>query len=401
MRFKDQNYCMESIDRLVEKIRHIPEVFRTIGERPPDVGDETAPLIDMFGSEIPGSDAGSDFSEMAPSQIFPAIADAVREKGTDALAYYVSFHDIELYDSGRWGVYLLESGLVYLAAHFQSAHGPVREVLDMDTGGLCVDGKLPWNVAVEFARLALLHHELFHFETDCVAASWESLLQKPCWALHHDALKESTPSYDMLEEALANAHMFRSIRGKRRGASKWLRRLIENSPKGYRDALDYAGEQRFREGLGDLCLRYTSAPMTSAGLVPGLCALNFSRLFELEFCEAYLQCPVRLLADAESRGLPSLGLHFIANLPIIEETPKFKKRLSKCPQNIQKEWQSYLETLPSRVPPPTRFKKFQDCYSLSLTSVNGGYRAHLLPVQGFKKWQAIDIGDHLEMGHGK
>jgi hypothetical protein len=394
---------MNSVSEMVDAIRRIDGISRTISRRPPtypsadrdpthlaDHGTLTAQGVEDFSH--------GDFGEFDRSE----MTQRVREKGTEALAYYVSFHDLDRYNSGEWGIYILESGLIYLAAHLQRAFYVSHSAEALGAAPSSPDDlELPWYKAVDFAREALLYHEIFHFEADCVSACWESLLQRPCWALHHDRVQSASPRYDTTEEALANAHMYRSVKGCCRGSAKWLRELIANSPEGYRDAFDHTGENEFRIGLNELSRRYAALPMAASGLSVGGCTLDASRLYELDIEAALSQCPVRVVLDAESKGLRPLGLGFISKLPAIEETERFKRRLSKCPEKIQEEWHSYRSSLNVAVPRPPKFKKFRDCYSLALSAVNGGYRAHLVPVGGFQKWRAIDIGDHLEMGHGK
>lgn len=394
---------MENVSQLVEAIADIKDVHRSISRRPPQRNDAGEIVEALEDNGLLSVQADEDFSHGDLGVFQEPFGERVREQGTEALAYYVSFHDFDRYKSRDWGIYILESGLCYLAALLQRAYYRASPLpAEMETAKVFDHGKLPWCQAVDHARTVLFYHEVFHFEADCVSACWESLLQKPCWALHHDRVQGVSPHYDTLEEALANAHMYRSFsRRTCRGSTQWLKELIRNSPEGYRDALEYTGEGEFEMGLNELCRRYAALPMAASGLAPGGCTLNASQLYELDLHAALLQCPVRIVLDAESKGLAPLGLAFINSLPFIEESDRFKKRLSKCPDRIQEQWHNYRDSLPTTVPRPPKFKKFRDYYSLRLDAVNGGYRAHLVPVGGFQKWQAIDIGDHLEMGHGK
>jgi len=398
-----QKWKVEKTSHLVEAIRDIKDVTRSISRCPPERGNGPAAESYLEDNGALILQADEDFSHGDLGEFEGSVGRRVREKGTEALAYYVSFHDFERFDSNEWGVYILESGLSYLAALLQRSYFRAGSSLfPVEGASVLRKDKLPWWEAVEHARTILLHHEIFHYEADCVAAGWESLLKKPCWSLHHDRVQAVPPGYDTVEEALANAHMYRSFRrASCRGSTQWLKDLIANSPEGYRDAFDYTGDREFEAGLSELCRRYAALPMAESGLAIGGCTLNASRLYELDLQTALLQCPVRIVLDAESRGLRPLGLSFISSLPLIEETGRFKRRLSKCPGKIQEEWNGYKTSLHVAVPRPPKFKKFRKCYSLALDAVNGGYRAHLVPVGGFQKWQAIDIGDHLEMGHGK
>lgn len=384
-----------TVEEFVEVVRSIPDASRSIGDSIPtsrtkvEIG-EGLPLISGEAEDYSHGDFGGWGRE---------LDEAVKARGTDALAYYVSFHDIDRYNKGNWGIFIKESGVRYLAAKFQASFPPK---------GLRIEGtqrpvsQLPWSEAVTHAHQALLFHELFHFATDCMVTGWESLLRTPCWGVHADRVQSVSPGYDPLEEALANAYMYKQCqKGHIRGLRRWLKLLIANSPQGYNEALEYVGEDSFPRGLDELSRRYVALPMSSAGLATSGCVIELHKLFELDADRCLDLCPVHIVRDAKSFAMPPLGLSFITCLPSVTLTSRFNRMLKKCPYPIQDEWQEFFRTCSFHIPRPPKFKKFKSVYALWLGGTKGGYRAHLRPIGGFKNWEALEVGTHLEMGHGK
>src|SRR5262245_37786215 len=80
------------------------------------------------------------------------------ERGTDALAWYVTFHA----PGAQWGVYIPTSSLLYMATQVFG-----RLKMDLES-------------RIRIAFRALHQHELFHFAVDCMASQWEAFSGKPC-----------------------------------------------------------------------------------------------------------------------------------------------------------------------------------------------------------------------------
>lgn len=135
-------------------------------------------------------------------------------KGTDALGWYVTFQQ----RSAQHGVYLPIEGVATLAV------GALRHLA------------VPLERRVEIASHAILRHELFHFEADCMTANLEmSLGQQVYWWCHEDSI----PDFRELEEDLANGYMFRGLRYPSgylrgtRGGYDALAEFCRNQPAGY------------------------------------------------------------------------------------------------------------------------------------------------------------------------
>lgn len=110
-------------------------------------------------------------------------------KGTDALGWYVTFRQ----QAAQHGVYL-----------------PIEGIAELALGALG-HLELPLERKLEIAFHAILRHELFHFEADCMTANLELSTGKEVYWWVAEAHRD-LPGYKDLEEALANAHMLRGFR---------------------------------------------------------------------------------------------------------------------------------------------------------------------------------------------
>lgn len=108
----------------------------------------------------------------------------VRQRGIEALAWYVSFHQ----RASRYGIFIPLKGVL----------APASMAFTRLT--------LPLERKLEISFHALLRHELFHFEADCMAANWELTLgTEVYWWAKVNCLGD-------FEEALGNAYMLRGFR---------------------------------------------------------------------------------------------------------------------------------------------------------------------------------------------
>ena len=108
--------------------------------------------------------------------------------GTDALAWYSSFHNLR----PEWGIYIPILSLVYIARSWLKRLG------------------LPLQRKLQLAFRLLHEHELFHFATDYMVAQWEIALRVPSWAVLMEQ-KRATGTYIEEEEKIANAYMLRQL----------------------------------------------------------------------------------------------------------------------------------------------------------------------------------------------
>ena len=313
------------------------------------------------------------------------VARQVQVKGTDALGWYVTFHQ----RAAQHGVYLPIEGIATLAV---GALGPLA---------------LPLERRLEIAFHAILRHELFHFEADCMAANWELAIGRDMYWWAADACRE-LPGYKDLEEALANAYMLRGLRHPGRGLrdSKGsydaLRAFCALQPPGYRDGPRYASSRQY---YIDGC-RTLSANFEQAGYktiddweIPRD-ALDTLIFYPDPFQIDWHRCPILVHDRLGVLDALGIGIDFFERIEVIIETESFRKSLSRL--RMEDMWNRTkskaarnlgLNGLGFQQWPPGG----PDCYSINLDS---NYRAHLRHDRATASWTAISIGDHKSMGHG-
>ena len=176
------------------------------------------------------------------------------------LAYYLPFH----FYRDTWGIYVLESGLIDVAA-----------MLSRDGGSGSVSSSLP--IAYE----VLLQHERFHFYCEMACSRAEVVKLGPLYHSYFHHFR-AVP----LEEALANAHVFRTaFRGQTvgvRGAAKsWMR----SQGYGYSDFESWIRNDAFKQGerhLGRLM-----APPGTTPTIPRPTEFLYNGLSKRSFAPIY------------------------------------------------------------------------------------------------------------------
>lgn len=162
---------------------------------------------------------------------YPIDRDAQKEATIEKyFAYYLPFH----FYKKDWGIYIRALGIEQLAA-----------ILNID------DPKI--------AKDILYYHELFHFITELAVSRVESKLDRPIYSFSGFSsgalLRKGIFGYffdsqaSLLEESLANAYSFNSLRKSNRRQLlrklyNWMRRLAP----GYRDFYKWIGK-KFDKGL--------------------------------------------------------------------------------------------------------------------------------------------------------
>lgn len=159
---------------------------------------------------------------------------------------------------------------------------------------------------LEIAFYAVLRHELFHFEVDCMAANWElSTGKEVYWSGRIDWHKE-------LEEALANAYTLRGFRypeGSLRdaqGSYRALKEFCELQPPGYRDGPRYARSRvSYINGCRDLSFVFRCMAEGEDGWNIDPDALDTLIFFPNPFRIDWRRCPI--LIDDKLGILETLG----------------------------------------------------------------------------------------------
>ena len=314
--------------------------------------------------------------------------------GVDAFAWYVSFHAI----GAQWGIYISTTGIRYMFNH-------VLHNIDV-----------PFNTKLRLAIRAIHQHEIFHFACDYMAGQFELLTGEPIWVPSRQLkTKEwgSESPYIEEEEALANANMIRSFRGKRGiGKTSAIKHFVQDMGRGYRNGVRYVTNDLFTEYTSSLGRMYlgTIDPIHDGVMLKwhisdplDMPEFEADRLFP-EFPIDWRYCPVHFVHDQDLYELPPIALDFLCNLPEILETNRFTKKLRGLPARIAEKWNTIKRNLATSVAGAGYdFKRFSgkqhsngNVYSLRLSR---NHRVHLLHSKTESKWFAIDVGTHTEMGH--
>ena len=187
---------MRPIKDIVEALARIP---RALAPPDPYVSRRPAGRVEPAGvgsSLILDLPDGWDYPAWVDAEIWSRLDSGISGEapatemavGTDALAWYGSFHRGS---GGDWGIFIPVSSLAYCE----------RRIF----GQLKGDRTWKWQIAFDF----LLAHEQMHFAVDYVCAQWELLLGTPCSSSLHHRMRTDGIQFLAAEEQLANAHMLR------------------------------------------------------------------------------------------------------------------------------------------------------------------------------------------------
>lgn len=301
-----------------------------------------------------------------------------RPVGTDALAWYVSFHQSF---GGAWGIFIPVSSLSYFET---------RAFNKLRTKRI-----RKWQLAYD----ALLAHEQMHFAVDYVCAQWELLLQSPSWASFYNRKHARDTPYLPAEEQLANAYMLRRAASwKSNPSERALRSFVASQPTGYRDGPLAVSQDMFDNVVAEVTKSYIGLHALERDLGVSTGAYDYSAL--LPSRSELAQCPVQVIRDEGSVGLPNSAVRLILRMCNIREGDRFQRRLQRLDRSLQKRWAAMKQQLLATVPRSARLEKMRgasgDLFSVRL---NDNFRVHLR-MEAHEVWQAVDIGSHKEMGHG-
>lgn len=305
-------------------------------------------------------------------------------RGVDAFGAYLTFHQL----AGQYGIYIRLEALVWMALEH------LRDV------------NVPFKRKVELAFHAVLRHELFHFEVDCMIANWE--LATGVEVYWSSRKYRNANGYIELEEGLANAYMLRGFKypsrllGEAPGAYLALKRLCERQPVGYCDGPGY-----LRTAGGDFYLRECSQlsdDYHQSSAAPWHVPDEFDtfKLFNDVTRIDWTRCPIILRDQYNLQGLFDINISYFRTVDRIVETDRFKRALKKLDVTLRKRWESAKARISiTTAGAGTDFKRWHDggddWYSIR---VGLNFRAHLRYDRGEATWFAEEIGSHKELRHG-
>lgn len=322
------------------------------------------------------------------------------EDGTDALAWYVSFHR----DPQNWGIYIPISGLLRFA-DILSSSGP---------------GPSGWEGAVNLALRGLLAHERIHYAVDYAAGQVELLFNAPCYIQTRTAL--SNGQYVPEEEQLANGALLRSIRWKPAnqnvpGAYRAALEFTLGQPTGYKDGAKCVETQNFLD-LANGFVGKVTAQLSSPAKPLMTHPVDYTKLLPLGPLLDYRgrasrmatvdgsQCPVYLIHDESILGIPSGSIYFISQIPQIIHGSRFDRDLRKV--GMYREWDDVKAILADPAQPNSRvdFKPWPPDdkpgikgWSARVGRGNSNIRAHIHQHLETHEWIAERIGNADRLKH--
>jgi len=358
--------------------------------------------IDMPLDPLNEPDDGDDGPAEGPAIIFeipPQVTDAtVRNvlgderigelrhlsqiRGVDALGWYLSFHQL----SYQYGIYIRFEAVLWLALEFFH------------------DVNVAFARKLDLAFQAILRHELFHFETDCMIANWE--LGTGVEVFWSSRELRNAAGYNELEEGLANAYMLRGFKypgrllGNAAGAYAALKKFCAMQPPGYKDGPWYlrSRELYLREcsQLSDNYHRASATPWRVPDEFDTL--MLYHNVAQID----WTRCPIILQDQHNLQELLGIYISYFSTVTGIVETEKFQRALRKLDRTLEKKWEDAKATL--AITTTASGQKFSpwprggpDWYSVR---VGRNFRAHLRYERSSSTWFAEKIGSHTGMGHG-
>ena len=294
------------------------EIIRQIREHPP-----ASPFFDELPKDNIVFKNGSEYtadetfeidpeSHQFPQTIWPKdlkiaefppinqdqIDERVEESGTEALAWYRSFHWKE---PEYWGIYIPVRSIWYLAEKFYQGMGSTGPLLEY----------------VQSAYSLILNHELFHYIVDMGSTVLESSVNFET-NFYTRYIRKKNPDN---EEAIANAWALRKSY-KPSNIKRTIRSWMDSQPPGYRDFSRFTGK-KLTGGLRSL--GHVISENDRDKIIPIDGMFNLHENFKMS------KIPVYFLA---TKDIPIGSPYFLSLAPSyeresIEHSNRFKKQLDK------------------------------------------------------------------------
>jgi hypothetical protein len=412
---------MIDIDQVIKAISNIPDAmderahqsreleFRKI---PISIPIESTRLLglgetDPFDLHQPPNDVpleGLIHSVLDDQELGEAIEQAVESRspwgsvedlGTDALAWYVSFHR----DKHNWGIYIPVTGLLRYA----------KKISPRPLGY-----PHSWESVVRLALRSLLAHERLHYAVDYASSQIEILFERACYLKTQASLRGNSGHIED-EEQLANGLALRAIRWapsdlKIPGAYNNAVEFTKKQPAGYNRGIDCIYANKFLMYANQYISRFSAQSFASPVLIDYTKFMPLGPLVDYRGAQSRLppvngrQCPVYLVLDEASAGLPSNIIQFFDSIAPVTEGRKFLKNLRRF--NLDKDWADTKHLLEYGPRGKLDFKHWrkEDAPGLKAWSVrvgkgNTNFRAHLYQYAHDGSWVADSVDTAERQGH--
>lgn len=302
-----------------------------------------------------------------------AIEGGIRRLGFDVLAFYKSrrYRDRRPYP-GKWGIFYLKPGLLYLEAAIQREYPGYGSPRDL-------------------ARDFLREHERFHFRADLQTLMFEAATRRRLYGSARRNFRGRQSEF--VEEALANRQVWDWSKRGAVGLREFAFDFMKLQPDAY---------ARFDEPRLQLAAEW-AANVVDLDASPFAQRADLAHWVEtapLSLMRASL-CPEYIVHPANWQAWLSPAL-VLPPVVAVTDGEKVVKRLSKN-VTLKNRWESTKEKLiENRLRAGLNFKPWpkdksvQDAYSVR---IDDGFRAHL-KQEGEGYWTAYILGSHKELGHG-
>jgi len=187
-----------------------------------------------------------------PYEIFEEISvnEASRPEEWDVCAWYQPIH-FHGYD---WGIFIKEECLKQLARKIYFETGIDGASLNPTQRKIFTKGLLRTAFSVFY------HHELYHHKTECLGLRLHAIKKRSSYIPYFNNVYKLAAGTDLLiEEALANAFMFRDVGESswvsdslKKAAQSYLEKSFPRNPPGYRLAPHYLSRKNFYDGQHQL-----------------------------------------------------------------------------------------------------------------------------------------------------
>lgn len=344
-------------------------------DRPPETDEASLFPIDdeLLGERVADALLDGRFPPVGvPPDDRELVEGGIRRQGFEALAFYKSRRFINQRPfPGRWGIFYLKHGLMYLAGEINSTYPGYRD---------------PRRLAHQFLRA----HEFFHYRCDLQTLMFEAVLKRSLYVPLRKALRGRRSLF--VEEALANKAAYEWAKASSVGLKEFVHDFMSLQPGAY---------ARFHERRIDLNGEWlaNTLDLLPPGSLPRLDVAQWvdaspKDLLRSSLCPEYVVYPTKLSDWLD----PALILPPVAS---ITESAEVQKRLSGPYRNLGNKWdRTKAKLFADRTLRGLNFKPWpkdgKDTYSVR---IDDGFRAHLRH-QGQGSWLAYILGPHKELGHG-
>ena len=335
-------------------------------------------LLFPIASELPIERTG----DRSPQDSFPPVHVSkqereliewgIRDRGMDVLAFYKSrrFRNEQPF-RGKWGIFYLKQGLLYVAGEIASTYPGYGD---------------PRTLAHGF----LYAHEFFHYQADIQTLMFESVLGKSLYIPLRNALLGRRVHF--VEEALANKSAYTWARKPSVGLQDFAFDFMSLQPGSYarftENRLDLNGEW-----LANTIDRLPPGCTPRSNIAPWMDTVP-KELLRQSLCPQYVVDARRLKDWIHPAWVPP-------SVKQITENDAVKKLISGKYKSLAKKWAVTKERLlEDRLRRGLNFKQWKpDGKTAYSVRIDREYRAHLRH-EGNGTWEAYILGNHKELGHG-